>query len=913
VRQLVTGLLVGIMLVFSGCIVLAEKAVTVKELRCEYRVDPLGTDVVKPRLSWVIESDQRAQKQSAYQILVADGEENLKQNKGSLWDTGKVESDQTTHIVYQGRPLASQMRCYWKVRIWDKDGKASAWSKPAMWSMGLLRDEDWKALWIGYDAPLESSEKNRAEPGALLLPPPRYLRKDFTLKMPIRRAAVYATALGIYELHINGERVGRDYFTPGWTDYDTRVYYNTYDVTSLLRKGDNSIGAILADGWYAGHIGWKGDNRRDHYGSKTRLRAQLHVEYADGTTEIISTDRSWKASTGPLQEADFLMGETYDARKEMPGWDAPGFEDRAWQPVNVTTHINAKVQAYPGVTVRKMAEIKPVKITEPTKGVYVFDLGQNFAGFVRLKVTAKQGKKIVLRFAERLNRDGTAYTANLRSARSIDTYICRGGREETWQPRFTFHGFQYVEVTGFSGKPGAGAITGVALSSDTPVVGSFECSDRMANQLYSNIYWSQRANFIDIPTDCPQRDERMGWTGDSVNFVRSATFNTDIAAFYTKWLVDLEDAQSKEGAFPDIAPRKVHIREGTAAWADAGVICPWTIYQVYGDKRIIEKHYKAMARWIEYCRNNSDQLLRSECWPGDWLNIQAETPKDVIATAFFAYSTNLMSRIAEALGKKADAAKYNHLFKQIKQAFNNAYVAENGRIKGNTQTAYVLALKFDLLPNDKRSLAADYLVDDIKQRNWHLSTGFVGTKNLMTVLTDIGRPDVAYRLFHNDTFPSWGFSIRHGATSIWERWDGWTPEKGFQNPKMNSFCHYSFGAVCEWMFKTVGGIDTDGPGYKRIIIRPRPGGKLTYAKTSYKSIHGKIATHWRRSGNTLKLDITIPANTTATVYMPARDARSVRESGRPAAESQAVQFLHIKEGCAVFAVGSGRYRFISAL
>jgi len=725
---------------------------TPNQLRCEYRVDPLGIDVLQPRLSWAVKSSRRGQLQTGYRILVASSRGLLKKNTGDLWDTGKVASDQSIQIPYAGKPLKSHVQCFWKVRLWDKDGKSSAWSKTACWTMGLLKADEWQAQWIGFDASrrrvsqtqdidlnraswiwhgegdattsvptgtrhfrkeftvptaaevnsalcaisadnsftmflngrhiyngnsfkdvsvtevgehlhpgknvlaieatnagdspnpagllvvlnlhmsggqsqlVTSDETWRSSPsapagwrdadfdatawpsaqvaaaygagpwgkvnlrsGQLFLPPAQFLRKRFVLDKAIERATIYASALGNYELYLNGRRIDDSYFTPGWTDYDKRVYYNTFDVTAELNQGFNVIGAILADGWYSGHIGW--GRLRDHYGRNPRLATQLHVEYTDGTSKIITTDGTWKAETGPILESDFLMGEVYDAREEKPLWSTTDFDDAAWSGVDVTDRIEAKIESYPGVLVREFQKIKPTGITEPKPGAYIFDMGTNFAGFVRLKVAdAAPGQKITLRFAERLNPDGTIYTTNLRGARVTDTYICKGGGKEQWQPRFTFHGFQYVEVTGYPGEPGRDAVTGIELTSATPVVGRFECSDEMTNTLYDNIRQTQRANFIDIPTDCPQRDERMGWMGDAQIYVRTATYNTDIAAFFTKWLVDVEDAQLDNGAFSDVAPRKVAEAGGVAAWGDAGVICPWTIYQVYGDKRILAEH-----------------------------------------------------------------------------------------------------------------------------------------------------------------------------------------------------------------------------------------------------------------------------------------------------------------------------------
>ncbi|MCE5266456.1 MAG: glycoside hydrolase family 78 protein [Planctomycetaceae bacterium] len=1050
-----------------------ESPATADYLRCEYRVNPLGIEVTEPRLSWEMNDSRRGAKQTAYQILVASTPEKLAADEGDLWDTGRVESNQSTQIVYAGKPLGSRMQCQWKVRIWDADGATSVYSKPALWSMGLLKGEEFQAKWIGVEGPMVDPQTKAGrpitlddcvwvwshEPGAdalrnapagkryfrkaisipagrpifkatlavggddgwsvfvngtqvgagggykqpmpydvtpqlqngdncvaiavsnhvaspagltgklvvefeqgepLVVPidaswkvsatespnwtttafddsswatavriakmgdapwgkiklPKRLsdytcalMRKEFTISGEVRRATLYGSALGIYRMYINGRPIGQDYFTPDWTDYKKRVYYNTYDVTELVRDGENAIGGVLGAGWYAGAIGWLLE--RNHFGDHPRLMAQLEIELADGTVETIVTDDSWKTAYGPYRQAEFLAGETYDARREIHGWTSPGLDDSAWKPVAATAEIPCKLQAFPGVNVHETGELRPVKVTEPAPQVYVFDMGQNFAGFARLKARGPVNTKVRLRFAEMLNPDGTIYTTNLRGARATDTYVLRGDGEEVWQPRFTFHGFRYVEVTGYPGRPGEDAITGIAINSDVPLTGSFECSSPMVNRLYKNIVWTQRANYISVPTDCPQRDERLGWMGDASTFVRAATYNADVGAFFTKWLVDVEDAQRADGQFSDVSPRVVAPDGGVAAWADAGTICPWTIYQVYNDKRLLAKHYDAMTRWVEFCRKSSKGLLRPAAGYGDWLSIKADTPLDVLATAYFAYSTRLTADAARVLGKKADAEKYDELFRQIKAAFNKAYVADDGRIKGNTQTCYVLALAFDLLPAEKRPAAARYLVDDIKSRGTHLSTGFVGTSVLMPTLSATGNTPLAYKLLLNDTFPSWGFSIKHGATSIWERWDGWTPEKGFQDPGMNSFAHYSFGAVARWLFQTVAGIDTTEPGFQRLKIRPEPAPGLTWVKASYHSIHGRIAVEWKTEGDKLKLAVSIPANTTAVVYLPGSDPTGMTESGKPITEAKGVKFLRKEGGESLFEVSAGSYELVT--
>jgi alpha-L-rhamnosidase len=891
-------------------------------LRCEYLVDPLGIDVRAPRLSWIVESAARAQKQTAYQVLVAGDRESLDRDQGDLWDSGRVDSNKTAAIIYAGRPLRTHQPCHWKVRVWDKDGKPSGWSRPALWTMGLLDPSDWAgAEWVGSDRP-----RRVGPPDALVLPLPSYLRTSFSVQRPVRRATLYATAMGILDVHLNGRRVSDDWFNPGWTDYTKRVYYRAYDVTDRIHQGENALGAILADGWYSGYVGF--GKKRDHYGTKPRVRALLHLELADGSTADIITGSKWRAATGPILEADFLMGETYDARKAMPGWDAPGFDDGGWHAVDRGAELNPVVQRHPGPPVRAFAELKPKSIAEPKPGTYVLDLGQNFAGVVRLKASGDPGRKITLRFAERLNPDGTVYTTNLREARATDTYICNG-RDETWEPRFTFHGFQYVEVTGLASRPSEDTITGVAISSDTPVVGSFACSDPMLNKLFSNIYWTQRANFIDIPTDCPQRDERLGWTGDAQVYIETASLICDVQAFFNKWLVDLTDGQRADGQFPMVAPVKVAGDDGGPAWADAGVICPWTIDLIYDDRRVLERQYPSMVRFIEFCRKRSTPDLlppaQFHCF-GDWLSINADTPKDVIYTAYFAHSTALTARAAETLGKSEDAAKYRELFNRIRESFRRAYIGPDGRIKGDTQAVYVLAIAFGLVePETPKPVpgspvsdgkdyerAARYLIEDIEKRGYHLSTGFIGTKSLMQALSIIGRDDVAFRLLHNDTFPSWGFSIKQGATSIWERWDGWTPQKGFQDPGMNSFAHYSFGAVYGWMAHTIGGINLAAP-HKMVRIAPRIDPDLSWARTSYKSLFGTIATEWKRDGDRLELKVTIPVNTTAMVWLPALDVKDITESGRPIGQAEGVSGpipIAMSRTLGIpFDVGSGTYRF----
>ncbi len=736
--------------------------------------------------------------------------------------------------------------------------------------------------------------------------PAAYLRTHFS-GGKIKRARIYATALGLYQLWLNGRRVGADELTPGFTDYRKRVQVQTYDVTALLNDGDNAVGAVVADGWFNGKVGFL--DRGDFFGTgPNRLLFQLELEQEDGTRSIIGSDTNWKYHEGPIFEADLLDGETYDARRELTGWSAPGYDDGAWSPVQVVSDGSGR-QLVSDVTagVQPVQELSPVSVKEISPGIFIYDLGQNMVGRARLRVTGAAGSRLRLRFGEVLNPDGTLYTDNLRGAKATDSYILRGGAAEVFEPSFTTHGFRYVELSGdtsgLSQKPNIGTVTGVVLQSFMPPTGSFSSSSDMVNRLQSNILWGQRGNFVSIPTDCPQRDERLGWMGDAQVFARTATFNMDVASFYTKWLRDVDDGQAPNGAFPEVAPRP-NANVGTPAWGDAGVIVPWTVYLAYGDTRILSEHYPAMSAWVDYIGSSNPNFLwqnnRSSDY-GDWLSVGADSDKEVIATAFYAHSADLVARTAHILGKDVDAQKYDALFASIKNAFQNAYVAADGTIRSNTQALYALALRFDLLPEGLRAAAGEHLADDVAARG-HLSTGFVGVSHLLPALTMSGRTDLAYQLLDTDTFPSWFYEIKQGATTIWERWDGIEPNGQFEDPGMNSFNHYSFGSVGEWMYATIAGIQLDEarPGYRHFFVRPQPGGGLTSARGALDTIRGTIVSDWKLSGGVFTLDLTVPVNTTASVSLPYHT--DVRESGAP-----------ISPGAdGGYAVSSGHFVFTAA-
>ncbi|MFE9964569.1 alpha-L-rhamnosidase [Streptomyces sp. NPDC005525] len=727
--------------------------------------------------------------------------------------------------------------------------------------------------------------------------PAAQLRHEFRLKRSsVARARLYSTALGLYEAHLNGERVGEDRLAPGWTDYRKRVQYQTYDVTKLVRSGANALGVTVATGWYAGNVGMFGPHQ---YGERPAFLAQLEVTYTDGSTERVLSGTDWRAATGPVTSADIMSGEEYDARLETKGWTHPGFDDSAWVAADVVDKVSAALVAEAGGPTRVERTLPARKMTEPKPGVFVYDLGQNMVGAVRLTVSGKAGTTVRLRHAEVLNPDGTIYTTNLRSARATDTYTLKGGGKETYEPRFTFHGFRYVEVTGYPGKPPLNAVVGQVIHTDAPFTMDFSTNVPMLNQLHSNITWGQRGNFVSIPTDTPARDERLGWTGDINVFAPTAAYNMESGRFLTKWLVDLRDGQSDDGAFTDVAPFVGTVGKGVAGWGDAGVTVPWALYQAYGDTRVLDQSWPSMLKWLEYLEKHSSGFLRPAEGYGDWLNIQDETPKDVIGTAYFAHAADLVARAAQALGK--DPAPYTSLFASVRDAFRAAYVSSGGKVKGDTQTAYVLALSMDLLAAADRGPAADRLVELIKAKDWHLSTGFLGTPRLLPVLTSTGHTDVAYRLLVQRSFPSWGYQIDKGATTMWERWDSIKPDGSFQDAGMNSFNHYAYGSVGEWMYANIAGIAPAAPGFRKILVRPRPGGGVTEAEGRYDSVRGPVTTRWKLDGEGFRLTLTVPANTTAEVWIPAAEAAQVTHGTS--------KFLRMEDGCAVFAAGSGTHRF----
>jgi alpha-L-rhamnosidase len=740
--------------------------------------------------------------------------------------------------------------------------------------------------------------------------PASLLRRKFTLAKPIRSAQIYSTALGSYQLFVNGRRVGNDVLAPGWTDYRKRIVYQVYDVTSQVKQGSNAIGAILGGGWYADALTWH--QTRYNFGPPpVRLLVQLEVEYTDGTRDSVVTDESWRTTQSPILHAEIYNGEVYDARLEPTGWDQPSFSDARWSAAAVESAPQAALVAQDFQPIRVEQSLKPKTMTTPAPGVYIFDLGQNMVGWERLHVSGRAGTKVQLRFGEVLQSNGQLYTDNLRTAEATDIYTLRGQGNEVFEPHFTFHGFRYIEITGYPGTPSNDAVEGVVFHTDAPFTIQFQTASAMVNQLWSNILWGQRGNFLSVPTDCPQRDERLGWMGDAEVFWRTATFDANLAAFSHKFTADIRDAQVASGGFTDVSPMVGDVSNSVAGWADAGVVIPWTAYVQYGDTRILDENWAAMEKWMDHLESSNPNHLwlkeRGNDY-GDWLAIGSVTSKDLIATAFWAYDASLMTRIAQVLDRPSDVEKYAKLFDQVRSAFDQQYVKPDGTVGNGSQTSYVLALHMQLLPASLRAAASQKLADDIKAHDWHLTTGFLGTPYLMLELSNSGHSDIAYRLLLQTTYPSWGYMIEHGATTMWERWNG---DQMMGDPSMNSFNHYAYGAVAEWLYRYAAGIDEDAgePAFHRVILHPQFDPNLKEAKATYDSAFGPIGSSWKDDGSTVTWIVAIPPNTTGLLYFPADATTRILEDGRDISQSVGISLVAHENGKAVYEAGSGSYLF----
>jgi alpha-L-rhamnosidase len=898
---------------------MASTPIVPYDQRCEHLVTPLGLGGRPPLLTWKLRSPARGAVVSAHRVQVATRPGDLDRETDLVWDSGRIAPRELPGIEFGGVPLTSSTRYHWRVRVWDGDG-VEAGAATSWFETGLLHDEDWQAEWVGHDPlheqPHDPPVDDDMSARTRRLPRPPYFRRSFSLAARPVRARLHATAHGVAELRLNGARVGDHELAPGWTDYRIRVQYETHDVTDQLVEGETVLGAIVGDGWWSGFYGQNPRRAGQHYGTAPELLVQLVLDFADGSRQVVATDPAWKESTGPLRFADLLLGERYEAPAELGAWDTPGYDDTAWHPVRALRRDRSTLVPTLDPPIRVTRELRPVSVESRGADRWVVDFGQNMVGRVRLTVRgAGTGRTIVLRHAEVLD-DGELYLANLRSAEATDSYVAAGRAVEVFEPRFTFHGFRYVEVSGYPGKLTADDLTGRVLQTDTPDVGSFSCSDPLVRRLQSNIEWGQRGNFLSVPTDCPQRDERLGWTADAQIFLPTACYNADVAAFFTKWLQDVRDTQSPEGWITDIAPAIAIDRIGAPAWGDAATIVPWHLYRTYGDLRLLEDSFDSMVAWVGWIeRHNPDLLWRRAVGAnyGDWLQVGVNTPRDVLATAYFAHSADLVAKAARVLGRQQQADRFTDLGAGIRKAFVAEFVDDDGRIAGDTQTCYLLALAFDLLPDDNRGRAVDHLVADIEAHDRHLSTGFVGVAYLCPVLTRFGHADLAFELLHQRSYPSWGYSIDQGATTIWERWDGWTAEHGFQSANMNSFNHYSLGSVGEWLYRDVAGIgQAEGSvGFGELVLRPHIDPRLDWAEARYDSPRGMIRSRWERAGAELALAVEVPPGVTATVHVPTSAPDSVREAGIPVATCSEVDLIGADGRGVSCRVGSGRYEFTS--
>jgi len=889
-----------------------------KCLRCENLQNPLGIDTLRPRLSWIIEAQsgkcteaQRGIKQTGYQILVASSEDLLAQDKGDLWDSGEVPSDRCTFIDYAGRPLQSRMCCYWKVRVWcskpesgtasggrPENTECSVWSERSIWSMGLLGRDDWSAKWIG------SPSDDKVEPAPLL-------RKSFSLKKDIKRATAYICGLGYYELSLNGKKVGDHVLDPKVTQYDCRVLYVTYDVTKQVREGMNAAGVMLGNGWYNYHVKnpWHFDEAP--WRNKPRMLLQLEVEYADGSTQSVISDGSWKYSTGPVQFDGMLNGEVYDARLEKDGWDTAGYDDSKWVAAKVVTAPKGRLVPQMSQPIRVVGVIKPVSLKQPKPGVFVYDLGQNIAGTAQLTVEGPSGVDLKIQYAELLHPDGTLNQTNINTFCEsgdfqTEHYILKGRGVETWHARFMYYGFQYVQITGFPGELKLENLAGLVMRSDVESAGSFECSNELLNKIHSCNLWSYLNNFFGYPTDCPNR-EKIGWTGDAHIAAETGLYNCDPSAVYAQWLRDFHDEMRPNGELPGIIPTGGwgYERWGGPAWCSALILIPWYMYLYRGDAGILQENYEYMKRYVDYMTTASPGSINAQGM-GDWFPAKTETPVDVTSTSYYYIDALVLSRIAGVLGRKDDSTEYARLADKVKKAFNSKFFdRKTGQYGGGTQTSNACALHQGLVESSDVDAVVKNLLESVVKNDNHFDGGIIGAKCILHALTDTGHVDIAYKLAAQSTWPSWGDMVRQGATTLWE---GWNADIGTHN-------HVMLGDISAWFYEVLAGIlpDPAGPGFKRIIIKPRVAGDLSWVKAYHDSPYGRIISNWNRKGSSLTMDVTVPINTTATVHVPSMNATGVMETDKDPIKAEGITFLKMENGAAVFEVGSGSYRFSSTV
>ncbi|MBS9461867.1 family 78 glycoside hydrolase catalytic domain [Flagellimonas sp. 389] len=859
--------------------------------------NPIGFYSNEPSFSWKL--PQTTQSQSAYSIVAASSPDFLPDNP-DLWESGKIESDQSLFVVYEGPKLDSRQKVYWQVKYWDSNDEPSKWSEIAHLELGLLKNKDWKGKWVGLPT------RNDSLVGAkkTIIHTPQHLRKSFEIPSDVVSARLYVTAKGVFSGQINGKKISDAVMSPGWTPYDKRIEALTYDVTDLVDAGENTIGFQVASGWHFGRMLW--NKLIWGQSGSPKVLCQLEITFQDGSKKIIVSDDSWVGTTnGPIRFAEIYDGEIYDANFEMPNWSSNTFDATKWKTVEVANiEDSIKIQPKRHHSVKEKVALSAKKIIKPIDGSIIFDLKQNMVGVPKVKVPMKKGDTLKIRFSEMLAPDGSFYTDNYRSARSTDYYISATDGTITWTPKFTFHGFRYVELSGFdkSQEPKKDWVTGIVQYSDFESNGTFASSHEKLDQLQNNIVWGLRGNFFDIPTDCPQRDERLGWTGDAQVFASTSIFNADVHSFWKSWLQTLQESQFENGGIPFVAPDVLKDNRVSSGWGDAAVIIPWDIYYRTGDIEVLRKNYDMMKKWLAHHQNEAEDYISGMNSFGDWLQPyqakesrkRGDTSKSLIGTAFFAHAAHLTSKAADVLNQAEDKEKYQNLYETVANAFENEFFDENGSVKNDhgTQTAYLLALNFELLSNKKEQKAKEHLIDKIKEADNHLRTGFLGTPLLPKVLDEMGEIDLMYEILFKETYPSWFYSINQGATTMWERWNSYSKDEGYNAESMNSLNHYAYGAVGEWMYERIAGIKPLQPGYKEIRIAPIPGGGLNSAEASYESPYGKIESSWKIDGGNFELKATVPPNTTAKIHIPIQNPKEMLVDGKQISANSSLSLIN---------------------
>ena len=908
-----------VLTVLAFCLSCSNPAdLRISDLKSAGLVDPSAIDVKAPRLSWIIESAQKGEKQTAYHILMAGSRENLDKNIGDLWDSQKVESGNSTSVIYGGTEPVAGMELFWKVKVWNTDDRESAWSPTAKWSMGLLHESDWKAHWIGIDRAI-GNDKPDQEHRILTA---RYLRKEFRIEKPVRRAMVYIVGLGVYELNLNGKKVGDHVLSPGLTEYPKRSFYIAYDITNMIIVGENAVGTILGNGRYFAPR-FELPTHTITYGYPKML-ARISLEYEDGSREIISTDTTWKITTdGPILENNEYDGEYYDARKEMSGWNQHGYDDSGWTQAEIVEKPSDVISAQMTEPIRITETIKPVAISNPQPGVYIVDMGQNMVGWTRLSLRADRGTIVKQRFAETLREDGTLDMDNLRSARATDTYITKGNGEETFEPRFVLHGFRYVELTGYPGIPDLSAIEGRVIHDALDLVGSFECSDELINKIYQNAYWGIRGNYRSLPVDCPQRDERQAWLGDRAVESRGESYMFNVSNLYSKWLTDIFDAQKESGSICDVSPAYWPFYNDNVTWAGTPVDLVSMLVDQYGYLGIVEKSYPSLKKWVDYMVGNfMERDLMPKDQYGDWCSPPIDpkrntlvddpariTTGEYLGSSYFYHYLRLMEGYAGMLNRTEDVAYFGDLAERMKVAFNKEFFnPETRQYSNNSATANILALAFELVGPEHEQEVFNNLVEKIEvDNNSHVATGLIGQQYVNRILTKYGRADLAHTVNTQTDFPGYGNMIENGATTIWELWNS-----NMIGPIMNSRNHVMMlGDFLIWLYEDLAGIkpDVENPGFKHIIMKPTLIEGLSFVKASHKSPYGMIRSEWRIEGKDFEWELSIPVNTTATLFLPVKDKPEILEEGKIYQVSDST----LQNGVVTLNLSSGNYHFVSTL